>query len=179
MSTDEELMEAYVAGDRAAFRELFRRYAPVVMRLVSRGLGPDEARDLVQQTFLLLHRARHDFRAGSGLRPWLCTIAINARRQFLRDTLRHRALDGALSSASPGLHEREAVTCEVPERVHAALAGLPAEQREVIVLHWMQGLSFAEVARVVGASLSAVKVRAHRGYRGMRRSLQPGDEAPP
>ncbi len=178
MSTDEELMDRYVAGDRSAFRELFRRYAPVVMRLVHRGLAADEARDLVQQTFLLLHRSRRDFRSGARLRPWLCTIALNTRRQFLRDTLRHRTLDRELAIESSKPLEPEAASGEVAVRVRAAIACLPAEQREVIVLHWLDGLSFSEVAKLVGASEGAVRVRAHRGYRVMRRSLQLGDDGP-
>ena len=55
--------------------------------------------------------------------------------------------------------------------VRSLLAGLPADQRDVIVLHWIEGFSFAEVALVVGASLSAVKVRAHRGYVAIRKVL--------
>ena len=55
--------------------------------------------------------------------------------------------------------------------MRALLAGLPADQRDVIVLHWIEGLSFSEVAQVVGASLSAVKVRAHRGYVAIRKIL--------
>src|SRR5450432_4495038 len=91
MSTDEELMDRYLAGDREAFRELFRRYAPVVLRLVRRNVPTDEAHDLVQLTFLHLHRGRKDFRRGARLRPWLCTIAINVRRQYFR-SLKNREL---------------------------------------------------------------------------------------
>jgi DNA-directed RNA polymerase specialized sigma24 family protein len=56
------------------------------------------------------------------------------------------------------------------------LGDLPADQREVIELHWFDGLEFPEVAQVVGASVSAVKVRAHRGYVRLRQAL--GDDAP-
>lgn len=177
MPSDEELMTRYVAGDRAAFRELFHRYAPVVLRLVRRGLHEHEALDLVQQTFLLLHRARHDFDQGSRLRPWLCTIAINTRRQYWRDTLRHKRADAELDPERL-VAPAPAPNGDVVGRVRAAIALLPTEQREVIVLHWMEGLSYQEISQVVGASLSAVKVRAHRGYQVMRRSLRPGDGGP-
>ncbi len=174
MPTDEELMARYLSGDRDAFRELFRRYAPLVLRLVSRDLRPDEANDLVQQTFLLLHRARNDFKSDARLRPWLCTIAVNARRQYLRDTLRHKTLDREFAEAR--VDRGFLAVNDAEERVRAALAGLPADQREVIVLHWMQGLSFREIAHAVGASLGAVKVRAHRGYLVMRQALNPNDD---
>ena len=74
-------MEAYVAGDAAAFRLIFERYAPLLMRTMLRELYVrEEANDLVQQTFLQLHRARADFDAGQKLKPWIFTIALNLKR---------------------------------------------------------------------------------------------------
>src|SRR5271154_4911328 len=90
LPTDEELMAAYVAGDRAAFDEIFRRYAPVLFRTLRRGAGGEEAGDLLQQTFLQLHRSRADFNRGAALRPWLFTIAINVKRQHWRALSRRR-----------------------------------------------------------------------------------------
>src|SRR4051794_26555021 len=76
--SDEELMAAYIDGDAAAFRGLFERHAAVLYRLARRRLNSDDdARDVVQQTLLQMHRARNDFRRGSRLRPWLFTIAMN------------------------------------------------------------------------------------------------------
>ena len=74
-------MEAYVAGDAAAFRLIFERYAPLLMRTMLRELYVrEEANDLVQQTFLQLHRARADFDAGQKLKPCIFTLAINLTR---------------------------------------------------------------------------------------------------
>ncbi|MBN1612092.1 MAG: hypothetical protein JW940_36005 [Polyangiaceae bacterium] len=79
--TDEELMLAYRAGDREAFRELFRRYAPRLEPMFRKRVSdPELARDLLQQTFLQLHRARNDYREGAQLRPWLFAIALNLAR---------------------------------------------------------------------------------------------------
>ena len=64
---------------------------------------------------------------------------------------------------------------ETARQVHEALAQLPEGQRTVIQLHWFHGLAFAEVAEVVGASVSAVKVRAHRGYKVLKGHLQVTD----
>lgn len=165
-------MAAYVGGDRAAFAELFRRYAPRLQRLLLRDLGrSDAAHDLVQQTFLQLHRARHDFRAGARLRPWLFTIALNLKRQHFRRLGRRPEAslptDGAEPVAPRGNPEARAGDAEL----RAALQQLPEPQREVIVLHWFEGLSFREIAETVGASQPAVKVRAHRGYNRLRESL--------
>lgn len=170
-------MAAYVRGDRAAFTELFARYAPRLQRLMQRDLGGAEvAHDLVQQTFLQLHRARNDFRPGAKLRPWLFTIALNLKRQHFRR--RARRPQTSLDAEGPGF---EPVAARGnPERsandaqLRAALLQLPDAQREVIVLHWFEGMTFREVAQVVGASQAAVKVRAHRGYNRLRETMGQG-----
>jgi RNA polymerase sigma-70 factor, ECF subfamily len=168
MRTDEELMAAHIAGDGAAFRELFDRYAPILLGVLRRSLPrPDDARDLLQLTFLHVHRARADYRPGAPFRPWLFTIALNLRREHFRRVARRpeEPLDEESAAAVPPSDPTDAA------RVHAALSVLPESQREVIVLHWFAGLSFPEVASVVGASVPAVKVRAHRGYERLRAIL--------
>lgn len=163
-------MAAYVAGDRSAFATLFDRYAPRLLRLMQRDLGRSEdANDLVQQTFLHLHRARRDFRPGAALRPWLFTIALNLKRQhFRRKGRRPETSLDAEESIEP-VEPRAGPEGRVRDvQVRAALGHLPEAQREVIVLHWFEGLSFREIADVVGASQPAVKVRAHRGYNKLR-----------
>ena len=89
--SDEELMAAYIAGDRAAFRELFQRYAPLLERAMARDLrSTEEANDLVQQTFLHLHRSRLDFEPGRKLKPWIFTITLNLKREFFRRSKRRQ-----------------------------------------------------------------------------------------
>lgn len=171
--SDEILMARYVQqGDRAAFEAIFRRYADRVLGTFRRG-GLDDAlaQDMLQQTFLHVHRARNDFRLDGKLRPWLFAIAMNVRREHWRrksrkpedqlDLERHRE-----PSVDPG-------TSSVSDRlVRRALLELPDNQREVIELHWYEELSFKEIADIVGASHAAVKVRAHRGYEKLRAALK-------
>ena len=168
-------MTAYVAGDEAAFRELFVRYGEVLLAMLRRRVGDDHAaQDLVQQTFLQFHRARYDFDAGCLVRPWLYTIAFNLARGLSRRKVhrKERALEiDPASDAPPVSQDLEAQ--ERARRVRECLDGLPLQQREVIELHWFDGISFAEISVIVGASLSAVKVRAHRGYEGLRNALGP------
>jgi len=180
MRSDEELMLAYANGDERAFRELFQRYAPVLLRLCTRQVGrPADAQDLVQQTFLQLHRARRDFRADMRLRPWVMTIALNLARDLLRRRGRRpeTRVDEATLPAVPAGSGAYA-DADVARRVRLALSGLPREQREVIELHWFEQLSFAEIAGIVGATSGAVRVRAHRGYVTLRKSLDPGGGRP-
>lgn len=173
MQTDEELMAAYVRGDQSAFRTLFDRHAPVLLRVMRHQLRrPEDARDLVQQTFLHLHRSKSDFREGAQLKPWLFTIAMNLKREyFRRGTRRPEAPLTLEGPAEPAIGPRGQEQSDARREVVFALEKLPEDQREVIALHWLAGIPLPEVADLVGASLSAVKVRAHRGYAGMRRAL--------
>jgi len=173
MPTDEELMAAYVAGDERAFRELFSRYAPILQRVLRRELAQSEqVGDLVQQTFLHLHRSRLDFEPGRKLRPWIFTIALNLKREYFRRGKRRRetSLDRE-GVPEPAVPPRGQEQSDAARELGPALAKLPNDQREVIELHWFAGLSFPEVAESVGASVAAVKVRAHRGYVALRRAL--------
>jgi RNA polymerase sigma factor (sigma-70 family) len=170
-------MTAYRAGDSSAFREIYSRYSPVLYRMMLRDLRrPEEARDLVQQTFLQLHRARNDFDPNQRLRPWIFTIAMNLKREHFRRVKRRpeSPLEGdALERVpDPGAGDERV---DATRALRQGLGELPPDQREVIELHWFEGLPFSEVAQVVGASLSAVKVRAHRGYTRLRHLLEPKD----
>jgi RNA polymerase sigma-70 factor (ECF subfamily) len=169
--TDEELMAAYAGGDAAAFEELFRRYAPLLERLMLRELyAREEANDLVQQTFLQLHRARLDFDASQRFKPWLYTIALNLKREHFRRRRRRPEVLGDAADERPGpagAHE----TLEAQRSLAWALAQIPEENRSVIELHWFDGLSFAEIAKMLGIGAVAAKVRAHRGYQRLRKLL--------
>jgi RNA polymerase sigma-70 factor (ECF subfamily) len=166
-------MGAYVAGDAGAFRVIFERYAPLLLRAMLRELYVrEEANDLVQQTFLQLHRARRDFDSRQKLKPWIFTIAMNLKREYFRRKKRRpeRSLE-ASSGPEPAIGARGAEQVEARRSLTRALQDLPADQRQVIELHWFDELEFPEVAQVVGASVSAVKVRAHRGYVRLRQVL--------
>ncbi|MEL6190220.1 MAG: RNA polymerase sigma factor [Myxococcota bacterium] len=175
-------MKAYIDGDRRSFRTLHRRYEPRLFRMVRWRTSSEEiARELVQQTFLQVHRARFDFRGSSKVRPWLFTIALNLVREHYRRMGRRPKFlsegDGEDAGYEPRVDppdwiELEQRALEV-RRVRRAIKLLPHPQREAIELHWIHGHSFPEVAEMVGASPSAVKVRAHRGYQRLRTLLAP------
>lgn len=168
--TDEALMSAYRNGDPSAFRALFERWAPSVGRLMRRAVREEDARDLVQQTFLQLHRSRHDFDRRARLRPWLFTIALNLRRDYVRRRGRQPVevpFDGA-KAVSPHPVERLASA----QQTRMALEVVTPRQREIVELHFFNGLTFPELAQVLGISTSAAKVAAHRAYKRMRSYLQ-------
>ncbi len=172
--TDEELFAAYVAGDRQAFRLLFDRYSGPLTRLMRQQVrDAQDASELVQQTFLQLHRARRDFRAGARVKPWLYTIALNLRRGYFRQKGRRPETPLDLAHHPlPTVAPVDVTRSETARRVREALADLKAPQREVIELHWFEELSFPEVAQVLGANINTVKVRAHRGYKALRATFE-------
>jgi RNA polymerase sigma-70 factor (ECF subfamily) len=167
--TDEVLMERLREGDVRAFDALFERYAEAIHRFFCRRIG-DAARaeDLTQETFLSVIRARGRYLVGRSFRQWLYAIAANAARHELRAQQREGARLRQAASATAAGSE----VARVDERaVRQALALLGDAQREVIVLHAYEGMTFVEIAQVLRTTADAVRVRAHRAYRKLRELL--------
>ncbi len=166
-------MRRYVGGDHDAFRALFERYAPMLMRLTTRRLRSEElAREVTQQTFFQLHAARNDFRQDRKLRPWVFTIAMNLVREHYRRADRRK--ETALEETRIAADARERAPIEGEERaamLRAAMDRLPSSQREVVELHFFEERPFAEVAQIVGSTEGAVRVRAHRAYKRLKELL--------
>ena len=171
---DEELMQAYAAGDETAFRALFRRWAPRVHAFLLRALAErGAAEDVLQATFFKVHRARHAFRPDGQFRPWLFGIATNAMRDELRRRVDTPVAD--LSDAGPEVAPApEPIPLEASQRARAvrrALEALPPNQRAVLQLHRFEQLSFTEIGAALGISAGAAKLRAFRAYQTLRLSL--------
>ncbi len=167
-------MAAHARAEAGAFDELFRRYAGRLGALMARGLRrPEEARDLLQQVFLQLHRHRADYQSDRPFRPWLYTIALNIKRQHLRYV--GRRPESSLEEATPkqlGGLSGDQPRYDTRQQLDHALSRIPEGPREVVLLHWFGGLSMAEIGEILGISEAAVKVRAHRAYRTMRDDLE-------
>jgi RNA polymerase sigma-70 factor (ECF subfamily) len=171
--SDSELALAYLLhDDQRAFTALYERLLPYLTTVARRRVrSPEAAADLVQQAFLNAHLARDRFELGGSFRPWITRILVNlcvdhcrSRRRWALEPLDPNAL-----VSLPELDERE----RHRERVLArrALAELDPSQRRVVEMHWLEERPFPEVARALSERLSTVKVRAHRAYKVLRRSL--------
>jgi RNA polymerase sigma-70 factor (ECF subfamily) len=147
---------------------LFTRHAGRLRAALRRIVGP-AADDVLQTTFLSIVRARGRYQKGAPFRPWLYTVAINAARDHLR---RHRR-EAHATETLPDVPAEQAPLPDpgLTRTVEAALAQLPENQREAIVLHRFEGFSFKEIAKLLGVTETAVKVRAHRGYERLRMLL--------
>jgi RNA polymerase sigma-70 factor (ECF subfamily) len=170
-------MSAYVAGETPAFEELFARLAPRVHGFFLRSFREGAvADDLLQVTFMKVHRARSQYRKDLRVAPWLFAIAARVRLDELRRRLRlpEDADEEALARADEKL-SREVTPPpdgDVAAAVRRALDALPESQRTVIHLHRYEELTFAEIAQVLGTTTGAVKLRAFRGYETLRETLK-------
>jgi RNA polymerase sigma-70 factor (ECF subfamily) len=174
--TDEELMSAYATGDPGAFTVLFRRWAPRLHGFFLRTLGePAAADDLLQLTFLKLHRARDRFQPLLRLRSWLYGIAGHELQEELRR--RRRTPLSTEEQQAKESDERDAgpdPALEANRRalaVRAALERLPESQRAVLYLHRYEEMTFAEIAQALHTTEGAVKLRAFRAYERLRQEL--------
>jgi RNA polymerase sigma-70 factor (ECF subfamily) len=137
----------------------------------------DAAEDVVQNVLLSIHRARHTYRPERRLLPWLRAVARNAVLDHLRDRRRRGARETELleEELAAAAEEPPFVRGELSPRVAAALEELPAAQRQAVQLLQLEGLTVVEAAARVGITPTALKVRAHRGYRSLRERLGSGD----
>jgi RNA polymerase sigma-70 factor, ECF subfamily len=167
------LMAAYQSGSLDAFDELYRSVAPGVRGLLrSLDCQPDRVADLVQDTFLQIHRARRTYDPAYPVMPWALAIA---RHVWLMDRRsRSRRPQPAVNVDSMDLPVRgEAAGLADRADVRRALAGVAAGRRLPLVLHHVWGLSFREIAARLGIGEAAAKLRSSRGMADLRRVLDP------
>ncbi|MEO8380584.1 MAG: sigma-70 family RNA polymerase sigma factor [Acidobacteriota bacterium] len=182
------LVERLRAGDPAAFETLVRTHMPALLRVARRMMHSEEdARDAVQDAFVSAFRSIGKFDAGAQLSTWLHRIVINASLMRLRTQRRHPEEDieehlprfredGHQSPASepwPETAQTLLERAEIREVVRAAIDRLPDNYREVLVLRDLEELSTDEVARALGVTANAVKVRLHRARQALRSLLDP------
>jgi len=156
-------------GDRAAYDHLLRELLPVLRAFIRSRVGSAAtAEDLVQDILLALHRSRHTYLPDHPFGPWLRSISRNVLIDYFRAQAR-RAPRGLHPTAGEALVSQGASLDD--EELSEALAALPKDQREAVILLQVEELSVHEAAERIGISPSALKVRAHRGYQALRARL--------
>ena len=181
--TDDELLAAARQGDAAALEQLLVRYQPHLYRFGLRMCGNEEdAGDVAQESLISMARSLRDFRGDSTVSSWLYTIArrfcIKKRRRSKFAPAREEPLDAPgidaqrLADPAPS-PEQTATNRELQRALVRAIDGLDPAQREVLVLRDVEGLSAAEVAKVLDITVAAVKSRLHRARVAVRESLAP------
>lgn len=174
-ATIDALMVAYQAGDRIAFEQLYDHLLPPLRRyLRSLTFNMAYADDLLQETFLQIHRSRHTYLSGYSARAWAFGVARNVflmdrRKRRRRTSMEFETEDGTppdlpTPSSFRGIANRD--------QLRRAIADLSPDRREPILLHHIWGFSFREIAGILGIREGAAKVRAHRGMVQLREHLQ-------
>jgi len=156
-------LHAVRVGVVTARQELYRRFAPVVHGIALSIVGPTDADDVTQDVFLKVFHRIADLRDPGAIGAWLCGIARNVARDFLRRRRRRQA--------APLDHEPQAAERgdgELAERVLALVRTLPDAYRETLVLRLVEGLSGPEIAERTGLTHGSIRVNLHRGMEMLR-----------
>jgi RNA polymerase sigma-70 factor, ECF subfamily len=186
--SNEELMARIAGSDARAFEILVRRHRRHILNLIYRSIGDrTHAEDVAQEVFLRVWRSAEDYEPKAKFTTWVYRIAVNLCLDALKATHRKQpfvhlyagaenpdenngVLDGCDSAPSP---EELLIDTEESGRIFATLQGLPANQRLAVVLTKFDGLSYEEISRVLGCSISAVESLLVRAKKTLRERLLP------
>jgi len=174
------------AGDDASFEFLLRKYrAPLVNFLFRMVRDTATAEDLAQEVFLRIYRARRQYAPSAKFTTWLFRIATNLALNSIRDN-RHRKMEVSLDAPA---NDEDAAPRELPARemriderlveqdrmetIRRAVASLPEKQRAAVLLHKYEEMDYAEIAKILDCSESALKSLLFRAYETLRVQLAP------
>jgi RNA polymerase sigma-70 factor (ECF subfamily) len=175
-TTDEALVAACATGDNAALGALFDRYQSIVYRFLARLSGTDarDLDDLVQATFIEVHRAAPSFRGGAAVKSWLLGIALNITRHHIRSEVRRKAMLSSFAQNPTGDASRpdeSAERRELMQRLHKALDSLPKEQREIFVLCDLEEIRGVDAAKILQVPEGTIWRRLHEARKALRAAL--------
>ncbi|MCX6615535.1 MAG: RNA polymerase sigma factor [Acidobacteria bacterium] len=180
LERDAQLMLRVKEGDDASFAALLERYRAPVIHFIYRMVQSQHiAEELAQDVFLRVYRARKGYEPNAKFTTWLFRIATHIALNAIRD--------GRGERGTESLDDQEARASELPDRrrtieqamledarlaeVRRAVQALPAKQRAAVLMHKYQELDYAQIARALGCSESAVKSLLFRAYETLRRKL--------
>ena len=168
-------MERYQQADPEAPAALIGALSPALLRFFrSQAASREQADDLLQETWMRIHRVRHTYRPGEPVLPWIYAIARRVRIDGYRRTQRitaHEVAMETLPEPPVRVEQRDTFPC-----FDTLVAALPDAQREVLTMLKVGGLSLEEVACATSLTVGAVKQKAHRAYGRLRQLLQAGAE---
>ncbi|HSU31064.1 MAG TPA: RNA polymerase sigma factor [Bryobacteraceae bacterium] len=167
----EALFERYQKADAPAATELIQRLSPDLLRFfLAQEATRMEADDLLQNTWLRIHKARHTYRAGAPVLSWVFAIAKHVRVDGYRKRRRIQQYEKATENLPECSSSQDVAPAEVP-MFESLIADLPESQREVLIMLKVNGLSLEEVALATSSTVGAVKQKASRAYAKLRKLL--------
>jgi len=172
----ESLMSRYQRADEEAAMALVRRVTPLLRRyFLLHASSRRYADDLLQETWMRIHKARHTYRSQEPALPWILAVARYARLDYYRRSsrveARERQVEVLPEAANPGL------PADSPD-IDQMLSALPEQQREVVIMLKLSGMSIDDVARATSSSPGSVKQKAHRAYQKLREILSARERTP-
>jgi RNA polymerase sigma-70 factor (ECF subfamily) len=181
--TDEELVARCLGGDTESFNTLIRRWERPIYALAYRVIGhEDEARDVCQDTFLRAFRGLRGFKGQARFSSWLYRITLNLCRDWIRRQRRTPVVPAPDGIDLVEIADRQAAPVDLVEDLLArqdlnrsvvkAMRALSEEQRTAVILKEYHGLTFQEIADLLGCPLSTVKTRLYQGLTVLRRELE-------
>lgn len=177
-NSDEQLMLAYAAGDVSAFDRLYEQYRAPLYRFVLRQVkDPVASNDIYQQCWEKLIKGRHLYRSKSPFPAWLFRIARNTVVDHFRRAAPVQSSDlPELISTAPG-PEEQALQTGSHQTLASAIARLPAEQREVVLLRLEAGLDLTAIADITGTKVETCKSRLRYALVKLEQHMQDAEEA--
>ncbi|MDD5296169.1 MAG: RNA polymerase sigma factor RpoE [Rhodocyclaceae bacterium] len=183
---DQALVERVQRGDKQAFGLLVSKYQRKLARLLSRLIrDPAEVEDVAQETFIKAYRALPSFRGDSAFYTWLYRIGINAAKNYLVSQGRRAPTSTEFDSEEAETFESGELlrdmntpehllaTRQIGETVNQAMDALPEELRTAIMLRELDGLSYEEIAEVMGCPIGTVRSRIFRAREAVAGKLRP------
>ncbi len=183
---DQLLVERAQAGDQQAFEKLVAKYQRKLNRLLSRLVRDHgDVEDVVQEAFIKAYRALPSFRGESAFYTWLYRIGINTAKNYLVardrraptstdfDADEAEAFEGADQLHDINTPERVLQSKQIGETVNAAMAALPEELRNAIILREIEGLSYEEIAVEMACPIGTVRSRIFRAREAVAEKLRP------
>jgi RNA polymerase sigma-70 factor (ECF subfamily) len=173
------LMQGYLDGRIDAFDGVYAALAGRIRGyLLSLCRNPSVADDLLQETFMHVHRSRRTYEPGRPVTPWVFAIARHVFLMHRRSTGRRLRFEDTLAAETmrTDLPRDDEAALADSDEVHRALRDVPADQRQAVLMHHIEGRSFGEIAARLGIRVNAAKTRAFRGMKKMRELIKGPDQ---
>jgi RNA polymerase sigma-70 factor, ECF subfamily len=164
------LMERAQGGDREAFHSLFAEIGPIITLFVRRRVfDQTEVEDVCQEALIAIFKSRHTYQSSRPFEPWLFAIVRNVIGAYLERNRRHNRWQEPASKLTEAWAEDEST---LALELRDGLNQLSADQLEALKLTKLSGFSIADAASSAGTSVGSMKVRVHRAYVSLKRSMQ-------
>lgn len=178
MEADELLVEKAQQGEHGAFEMLVEQYTPVVYRTAIRMTGARHAEDVTQEVFLQLYKSIPAFRRQSSFSTWLYRLVFNVcsnhRRRTIREEQKTQVFSEPDSVCAPAQDDPEKSVMDkcVKQELMKAVENLPEKLKTVIILRDFEGLSYEDMARVLGCPVGTVRSRLHHATQELAQKLE-------